>query len=124
MKEQFLKFIIVGIFSTIINYGLFYLLLEIVNINYLISSSLGFIAGVFGGYYFNKNWTYNNKKTKSKDIALKYFLIYLGSLAISIIFLKITVELIGINPKIGNILSIALTTCTNFFGTKFLVFKK
>jgi putative flippase GtrA len=124
MKEQFLKFIIVGIFSTIINYGLFYLLLEIVNINYLISSSLGFIAGVFGGYYFNKNWTYNNKKTKSKDIALKYFLIYLGSLAISIIFLKITVKLIGINPKIGNILSIALTTCTNFFGTKFLVFKK
>ena len=124
MKNQFLKFIIVGLFSTIINYCLFYLLLNFVNINYLVSSSCGFIAGVFGGFYLNKNWTYNDKNNKSKTLLWKYFSLYLTSLLISLIFLKITVDYIGLNPEIANLLAIGITTCINFIGTKFMVFKK
>jgi putative flippase GtrA len=124
MKNQFLKFIIVGIFSTFINYGLFYFLLNIFNINYLISSSLGFMAGVFGGFYLNKNWTYNDKNNQSKTLLWKYFSLYITSLLISLIFLKITVDYIGLNAEIANLLSIVITTCVNFIGTKFVVFKK
>jgi putative flippase GtrA len=124
MKNQFLKFIIVGIFSTFINYGLFYFLLNFFKINYLISSSLGFMAGVFGGFYLNKNWTYNDKNNQSKTLLWKYFSLYITSLLISLIFLKITVDYIGLNAEIANLLSIAITTCVNFIGTKFVVFKK
>ena len=124
MKNQFLKFIIVGLFSTIINYGLFYLLLKMANINYLISSSCGFIAGVFGGFYLNKNWTYNDKNNKSNSLLWKYFSLYLTSLLISLIFLKITVDYSGLNAEIANLLAIIITTCVNFIGTKFMVFKK
>ena len=124
MKNQFLKFIVVGLFSAIINYGLFYLLLKMANINYLISSLCGFIAGVFGGFYLNKNWTYNDKNNKSNSLLWKYFSLYLFSLLISLIFLKITVEYIGLNAEIANLLAIGITTCINFIGTKFVVFKK
>jgi putative flippase GtrA len=124
MKNQFLKFIIVGIFSAIINYGLFYFLLNVFKVNYLISSSLGFMAGVFGGFYLNKNWTYNDKNNQSKTLLWKYFSLYITSLLISLIFLKITVDYIGLNAEIANLLSIAITTCVNFIGTKFVVFKK
>jgi putative flippase GtrA len=61
-------------------------------INYLILSSLGFITGIFGGYYFNKNWTYKEKNNKSKKILSRYFLLYLISFLISLIFLKITFD--------------------------------
>ena len=54
----------------------------------------------------------------------KYCLVYLASLLLSIIFLKIAVGLVGISPEIANIFAICLTTCTNFLGTKFFVFKK
>ena len=124
MKNQLLKFLIVGLFSTIINYCLFYFLLKIANINYLISSSCGFIAGVFGGFYLNKNWTYNDKNNKSNNLLWKYFSLYLTSLLISLIFLKITVDYSGLNAEIANLLAIIITTCVNFIGTKFMVFKK
>ena len=124
MKNQFLKFIVVGLFSAIINYGLFYLLLKMANINYLISSLCGFIAGVFGGFYLNKNWTYNDKNNKSNSLLWKYFSLYLFSLLISLIFLKITVDYIALNAEIANLLAIGITTCINFIGTKFVVFKK
>jgi hypothetical protein len=54
----------------------------------------------------------------------KYCLVYLASLLLSIIFLKIAVGIVGIAPEIANIFAICLTTCTNFLGTKFFVFKK
>lgn len=124
MKKQLIKFLIVGLYSTIINYFLFYFLYKIVNINYLISSSLGFIAGVFAGFYLNKNWTYNDKNNKSKTLLWRYFSLYLASLIISLIFLKVSVDYIGINAEIANLLAIVITTCVNFIGTKFLIFKK
>ena len=54
----------------------------------------------------------------------KYCLVYLASLLLSIIFLKIAVGIVGISPETANIFAICLTTCTNFLGTKFFVFKK
>lgn len=124
MKKQLTKFIIVGIVSSIINYSFFYLLLSHFLFNYLLSSSIGFLCGMVIGFILNKNWTYDSKSTKSLKIIHKYIFVYLFSLLLSLIFLKITVEIIGINAEIANILAIFLTTCTNFVGTKFIVFKK
>jgi putative flippase GtrA len=34
------------------------------------------------------------------------------------------VEWLGLSPELANFLAIGITTCTNFIGTKFFVFKK
>jgi len=122
--NQFIKFVIVGILSTIINYACFYIFLEFLSVYYLVASSIGFISGVFIGYKLNKSWTFSVKESFSKRDVAKYYVVYIISLILSLIFLKITVDFIGINSKIANIIAIGITTCTNFIGTKFLVFKK
>lgn len=123
IKKQFTRFIIIGVFSTIINYGLFYFAHNFLNIDYLISAAAGFIAGVFAGYGFNKSWTFETKED-SKSHVIKYTVVYTVSLFLGLGFLKVLVDRLGMVANMANILTIGLTTCTNFTGIKFWVFKK
>ena len=120
---QFYKFIVVGVGSTLVNYLIFYTLLEFLKINYLISSAFGFLFGMMIGYFLNRKWTFQmDTKTTNAEI-IKYFFVYAFSLILSLIFLKITVDAFKINTKIANFFALILTTFTNFIGIKMTVFK-
>lgn len=122
MKDQFFKFICVGLLSTIFNYLVFFLLYYYFSIFYLISSGAGFLSGVFLGYIFNRAWTFEYK-THTFKLMFFYTSIYCASLLLSLAFLKIVVDYFNVNVLFANVLAIGITTCTNFIGLKYLVFK-
>lgn len=122
LYTQALKFIIIGVYATIINYAVFYILYNYLEINYTLASAVGFTSGVIAGFPFNKNWTFKSNK-KSIKVIIPYIAIYCISLALSLILLNIQVQLMLINPKIANFICICFTTVTNFLGTKIFVFK-
>lgn len=122
-KAEFSKFCLVGGLSTIINYGLFYLLYRTLMIYYLFSSAIGYLSGTLFGFYLNKVFTFrSNSKKYTVDIT-KYFIIYLISLFLGLIFLKGLVFL-GVNIFLANLFVIGLTTITNYIGSKYFVFSK
>lgn len=121
---EFRKFIIVGIFSTVSNYAIFYIFISTLSLNYLVSSSIGYLAGVLIGYNLNRKWTFEVTSKRKMYEVINYNAVYLTSLILSLFFLKIVVGIFGINPKIANMFAIVITTCTNFLGIKFIVFKK
>ncbi|MBX9852360.1 MAG: GtrA family protein [Cytophagaceae bacterium] len=121
--QQALRYMAVGLFATLLNYGVFYFLLEFGKVNYLIASGTGFFSGVIAGYFFNRKWTFAHSRS-SLGLLIKYNMVYLLSLALSLIILKVAVDYLRISPELGNIFAIGITTCTNFFGLKYLVFKK
>jgi putative flippase GtrA len=92
-------------------------------LDYLLSSAIGFMAGVFLGFAMNKGWTFESSETSYIHL-VKYVLIYCISLGISLLFLKYIIEANGINKYAGNIIAIGITTCTNFIGIKLLVFNR
>ena len=120
---QFYKFIVVGVGSTLVNYLIFYTLLEFLKINYLISSAFGFLFGMMIGYFLNRKWTFQMETKTTNAEIIKYFFVYAFSLILSLIFLKITVDAFKINTKIANFFALILTTFTNFIGIKMTVFK-
>jgi len=120
---QFYKFIIVGAVSTLVNYLMFYILLEFLKINYLISSAFGFLFGMVIGYFLNRKWTFQMETKTTNAEIIKYFFVYAFSLILSLIFLKIAVDAFKINAKIANFFALILTTFTNFIGIKMTVFK-
>jgi putative flippase GtrA len=120
---QFYKFIVVGVGSTLVNYLIFYTLLEFLKINYLISSAFGFLFGMMIGYFLNRKWTFQMETKTTNAEIIKYFFVYAFSLILSLIFLKITVDAFKINAKIANFFALILTTFTNFIGIKMTVFK-
>lgn len=121
MSTQVFRFIVVGLVCTLINYGVFYLLFALLGVNYLLSSASGFIAGVVFGYPINRLWTFEVSKAENSSL-LKYFIVYLISLAISLLLMAVFVQNFGIGAQIANVICILVTTCTNFLGIKFTVF--
>jgi len=121
--QQFLKFIVVGGIATLINYAIFYGLLNYLHINYQVSFVAGFLAGVAAGYPLNKLWTYKNKENTSLKIGTSYLAVYICSLCIGLAALHMLVIFLGFDPRLANLLVIGVTTCINFIGTKFLVFR-
>ena len=123
IKAQLSKFIIIGLLSTLLNYSIFYVLYILTPLNYLLASCLGFISGVLFGYSLNKDWTFSVEDNRS-DYFFKYLGIYLFSLITGISLLNFTVEIAKIKPEIANAIIIIYTSCVNFIGSKFWVFKK
>jgi putative flippase GtrA len=121
VSKQAIRFILVGICSTIISYSTFLVFLRIFGLHYLIANISGFISSIGFSYYCNQNWTFDSKGSKSFT---KYISFYLNSLVLGSILLRIFVEFFGLIPEIANLLAISITTCVNFLGIKFLVFKK
>ena len=117
------KFGIVGILSTVFNYGVFAFLYKIVSVHYILSSITGYVSGLSVGYLLNKNWTFIAQVDKSKSYIVGYITIYAVSLVSSQAFLLFLVEILLINPLYANVLAIVLSTVMNFLGTNFFVFK-
>ena len=123
LKEQFLKFILVGITSTVINYSIFYVFYSYFFLNYLFSAFFGYVAGVFVGYSLNVRWTFGVKKDEERSL-LKYLLIYLLTLILALILLYSLVAALNFKPLIAYIFVVVFATLTNFIGMKYWVFKK
>lgn len=120
--SQFIKFAIVGVLSTLVNYAIFYILHMFFSLDYIFASAIGYIIGVITGFMINKAWTFSNHSESGKYL-FKYFAIYVFSLIVSLAFLKIAVEEYKMLAIVANMLSIVVTTAINFMGTKLLVFK-
>jgi putative flippase GtrA len=111
----------VGSGSTLISYLTFLFGLRFFKLHYLIANILGFACSIIFSYNCNRRWTFNADASKN---FIRYFCFYLLSLILSSILLKIIVEFFDVIPEIANIITIAVSTCINFLGIKFLVFKK
>jgi putative flippase GtrA len=122
-SQQFKRFIVVGLFATIFNYIIFLAFLS-ADINYLLSSSLGYIAGLIAGFIFNKKWTFKLRNQTNSIEVIKYITVYFLSLALSLYVLNILVNNMEIVARVANIFVIILTTITNFLGLKLYVFRK
>ena len=123
-KSKLLRFGVVGIFASFINYSVFFSLFTVFGINYLLSSALGFLSGVFGGFPFNRKWTFANKEEFVRSLAIKYLLVYSTTLLSSLVILAFLVETLQLLPQYANLLILAYTATGNFLGLRFLVFKR
>ncbi len=63
-KIRFLKFALVGISGTVIDFGIFNLLSSLVGFPTLPSSVVSFIVAVFNNFFWNRHWTYPESKER------------------------------------------------------------
>ena len=123
IDKRFIKFCIIGGFSTLLNYIIFYCFYKLFSIHYFFSSIFGYLVGLFFGYFFNKLWTYAQKIIKGKSYLFKYIAAQLLGLVSNQIMLLVLVELLKFNPLYGNIISLTFAAITSFILIEFFVFK-
>jgi len=120
---QLKRFLITGGISTIISYFVFLASLRFFHLHYMLANLCSFVLSIIFAYNCNKHWSFSGPHHKSNHLA-EYLVVYFTTLGVSMIILKITIDGLGIIPEISFFISLCFTTGMNFFGLKFLVFKK
>ena len=86
--HEMAKFVVVGILSTIVNYGVFVILFKLFGVFYVTSSIAGYISGVAVGYTLNRLWTFQSTSENRATEFIRYLGVYILSLLVSIIALR------------------------------------
>lgn len=125
IMRQALKFIVVGGFSTVVNYAVFFLSYSYGQINYLLASGIGYVTGLTVGYFWNAAWTFREQadRTLVGRQTLRYVSVYSASLLMSLGLVYLLVHWLGMDPRWANIIAIGQATLTNFLGCKYYAFK-
>ena len=124
--QQAVRFGLVGVLNTLIDYAVYSLLLLIpfVRENYVIAQVAGYSAGLANSLYCNKRWTFAQKERISKSQLIAFLVINLAALGVSTAVLVMAQEWLGLGPYLGKIVATVFSMGVNFLGNKIIVFKK
>jgi putative flippase GtrA len=121
-EKKLVLFVIFGGVNTIITLALYYLLL-LLGINYLIASSIVYIAGIVIGYIFNSLFVFQTNSIKSPGKFSKYLIVYIISFFINMALMYFFVTGSGFNNFLSQVLVVIILTIWNYFLCKKIVFK-
>ena len=120
-KIQILKFIIVGLGSTALNfciYSIIYKLTFAINL----ASFIGYSVGLLNSFYFSDNWVFSGSRNKKTNYALFLFfgIYFLGGLEMALIinFVDNYIQ----NHKIAWIGGVFVAAMNNYLCSKYLLF--
>ena len=121
---QFIKFNVVGIANTAVDF-LIYTLLTALNVNLYAAQAIGYACGMVNSYFWNSRWTFREEHRRSaREIAL-FIAVNLVSLGVGEAVLYICRSRFGIESDIlCKLISMPFSIGVNFIGNKLFVFKQ
>ncbi|SDF97331.1 Putative flippase GtrA (transmembrane translocase of bactoprenol-linked glucose) [Fontibacillus panacisegetis] len=126
---QFIKFNIVGLMNTIIDFIVFSLLL-LLGIGSVGAQIISYIAGSINSYVMNRNITFASilHKKETKKIEWRQFIRFgvlnLTVLAISLLCLYLLITKLGLHPIIAKIIVTGMTVTIGFYVSRKWVFRE
>jgi putative flippase GtrA len=121
---QLIKFGIVGISNTLVDFLVYSILIYVFLIKPEISQACSYTIGTINSFIFNKKWTFKTEKNKNSKLqALRFIIINAFSLILSSVSISYLIEELNVHKIIAKILVILLTQVINYLGYKMLVFK-
>ncbi len=129
VNDQVLKFILVGIANTLVGTTIMFGLYNIFHCSYFFSTAMNYICGSTLSYFLNKRFTFKNNDRSLKQIFRFVFNIvvcYILAYGFAKPFVNFILGSFSnvIRDNISMFIGMVLFTVLNYFGQKYLVFKK
>ncbi len=123
---QFLKFNAVGLLNTLIDFAIF-TLLNSLGLVYTLAQVISYSAGTANSFILNKKVTFRDSDRGNKDSfdrmqLLKFIVLNLIVLGISLLLMHLLTDKLGIQVLISKVLVTFVTVIINFFGSRKWVF--
>lgn len=126
--RHLIRFAIVGVINTGVDFGVFSFLKGILQVNSLISQVIGYSAGFINSFLLNKLWTFEGGKSKSqigtKIELYRFTIVNLASLSLSLLGLRYMEIDLKINTYVAKVIVTAFVQLVNYLGYKLWVFRK
>jgi len=122
---QFIKFSLVGILNTVVDFGIFAALNWALGEKfYRISQTLSYSCAVINSYFLNKSWTFQAGHRFNLLEMIKFLSVNLVSLGVSLYFLSLFHDHYGIDILWSKVGATFFSVIINFLGNKLWVFRK
>ncbi len=119
---MFIKFSCVGVLNTLIDYGVFFLLCDVLGLNLIFSNISGYVLSASNSYLINSRYVY-----KEERFAFKKYMAFLAGnisvLIISTVFISVLSEFTEVKT-LAKLISAPITIILNFCFQRFILFKK
>ena len=120
---QLVKFCLVGAVGYVVNLGVYSLLLNWANLNYLIAAVGSFAVAVTNNYLLNRYWTFHHQRGHFAYQGMRFLVVSLASLGANLLILHLLISA-GLGKIVGQALAIILVTPLNFVGNKLWSFRR
>jgi putative flippase GtrA len=119
---QLAKFCVVGAIGYGINLAVYDALLR-AGVHYLLAAIGSFVVAVTSNYFWNRHWTFRDRRRGVAAQGLRFFAVSLASLGANLIVLNVLITL-GAGKLVGQAIAIVLVTPLNFVGNKLWSFRR
>lgn len=122
-SSRFIKFGLVGVLNTIINWILF-ILLNSMGIYYIISNIIAYSISTLNSYLWNSKWVFKYTGDNVNQTTFKFIILNIIGLVLNTIILFLLVDIIKLPKIIALIIATGIVMILNYFINKLWVFKK
>ena len=117
--EQLVKFGIVGVLATILEWIIFYICTNIIGIHYAISTAIGFSISTVFNYWASVKFVFDVNKEKDPKTNFILFIVFsIIGLGLNELILWICIEKFALYNMIGKIIATAIVMVFNFITRK------
>ncbi len=120
---QFIKFNVVGIMNTAVDFGVFMILNRYLGLIYAVSQVISYSCGMVNSYFLNKFCTFQKREGFTAIEVTKFILVNLCSLGVSLLVLYILQSKWSWEVLPSKVLATGFSVGVNFLGNKFWVFE-
>ncbi len=124
-SKEVILYLIFGVLTTLVDTVVFYISNYTLNIHYIISTCIAWVFAVLFAYITNKLFVFESKTYENllKEM-ISFFSLRFVSLLMSLVFMFLLVNILGINELISKIAVNFLVVVANYFFSKLFIFKK
>ena len=117
LNTEFVRFLLVGGFNTILGYVIYALFLFITP--YRVAFTMSYVVGIFSSYYLNSRFAFKTQLTLRK--ALQYPLVYVVQYVMGIVLITFWVDVVGIPEILGLPFAIIFTIPVTFTLSRLII---
>jgi putative flippase GtrA len=115
---------VIGVSCVLVDLGIYRVLVVQLGLRVDIAKAISYWGGVIVGFVGNKFWTFRSQQ-KSLREPLSYFALYCVTMGANIGCNRAVLSILGPNATgLAFVFATGVTTCLNFIGMRFLVFRR
>lgn len=121
--SKFIKFALVGVLNTLINWTVF-TLLNFINMYYILANIIAYVIATINSYIWNYKWVFEYNGENKKETTFKFVILNLIGLGINTIILYLLVDKFKFNKLIALVITTGIVMIINYLINKIWVFKE
>lgn len=120
---KLIRFSIVGVGNTLVNWSIF-IILNAFGVYYILSNIIAYIIATINSYIWNSLWVFKYGQGLDINTSVKFFILNLVGLTANTTIMYILVDILNFNKFIALVIASVLVVMMNYTINKLWVFKE